>query len=78
MDILMHVRGGYKKRGAVYTPLSAYFFLIVAFLVIAVLPFDIRTFTTLLLPAWLNDLVAFVDIDRLILSPPFNRDEIII
>lgn len=78
MDTLIHVRGGYKKRDAGYTPLVAYFVLIVAFLVIAVLPFDIRTFTTLLLPAWLTDLVAFVDIDRLILSPPFNRDEIII
>lgn len=61
------------KRGMLYTPpLSAYFVLIVAFLVIAILPFDIRMFTTLLLPAWLNDLVVFVDIDCLILSPPFT------
>ncbi len=67
------------KRGMLCTPLDpAYFVLIVAFLVTAVLPFDTRTFTTLLLPVWLNGLVAFADTDRLILSPPFNRDEKII
>lgn len=39
------------ERGMLCTPLDpAYFVFIAAFLAIAVLPFDTRTFTTLLLP----------------------------
>ena len=59
-----------RKRDGAASLNPAYLFFSTALWVIAVLPFEIRTFTTLIHPAWLTDLEAFTD-TRLILSPPF-------